>query len=104
MPHLANHNKTNAKKLRKKPDDYPFLTKAVLFMAIAEPLMTIPQVYEVWVKHETAGVSLPTWGFMLLASLTWLTYSIKAKSIPVIVSSTIWGIMEGLIVFGLVIF
>ena len=73
-------------------------------MAVAEPLMSLPQVYEVWINHQTAGVSLATWAFLLAASITWLVYSVKVRDFPVIVASVLWTLTESLLVIGLLIF
>lgn len=72
-------------------------------MAVAEPLMVLPQVYEVWVKHQTAGVSLATWGFMFSSSIIWLMYGLSVKEAPVITSAILWATMESMVFVGVLI-
>ena len=31
-------------------------------IALIAPIMTIPQIFTIWVNHENNGVSIPTWG------------------------------------------
>jgi len=72
-------------------------------MAIVEPLMTLPQAYEVWMHHKSAGVSIITWGFFTFAAVIWLIYGLTIKNLPIIISSILWVIFEGSVVFGLLI-
>jgi uncharacterized protein with PQ loop repeat len=72
-------------------------------MAVIEPLMSLPQAYGIWIKHETQGVSITTWSFFIFAAVIWLIYGIQNKSWPLIVSSTLWCIVDGIIVLGLLV-
>jgi len=72
-------------------------------MAIIEPLMTLPQVYEVWINRQAEGVSLLTWSFYVIAATIWLLYGLKIKDRPIILASILWVIVESTIVIGLII-
>ena len=85
MPHLA-HNKHRIKSKR-----HSNLERVVLMIAVLEPAMTLPQVYEIWVKHQVGGVSLITWSFFTVAAATWLIYGVSIKNFPLILS----GIASG---------
>ena len=76
------------------------LGDAVLAVAIAEPLMTVPQIYQIWSTHVTAGVSLISWLGYIIAAFVWLAYSLKIRDKPLIISSTMWVIAEGLVILG----
>lgn len=76
MPHLAHQKHRQNKKHRTA------LNQLVLFIAIVEPLMTLPQAYAVWIHHNSAGVSLATWSFFALAAGVWLVYGLTIKNIP----------------------
>jgi len=80
------------------------IVRAVLLMAILEPAMTIPQIYEIWVKHLTSGVSLTTWTFFAVAAFTWLIYGLSIKNFPLILSGSLWVMFEGTVVAGLIIY
>lgn len=80
------------------------LTKLVLAMAIIELLMTLPQVYEIWINKQTSGVSLLTWSFYIFAAIIWLLYGLKIRNKPLIIASALWVIVESTIVIGLLIF
>jgi uncharacterized protein with PQ loop repeat len=82
--------------------EHPVLDAATYFAGIASPLMTIPQIYDVWVLNRLDGVSVTSWSGYLLFSFVWLAYGIVHKDRPIIVSSMLWVIAEGLVVLRIV--
>ncbi len=85
------------KKSKKRSTKEPLLYFAIAF----GPLMTIPQVYEIWINGNK-GVSLLTWGAYVLTSVIWLAHGIKIKDKPLIAVQVIWTVLSVLIVVGLV--
>ncbi len=73
----------------------------MLVFATIEPIATIPQIVEVWKNGNDGSVSLATWSFYSLTSLTWLTYGIVRKDKPLIISGILWVTSQSLVVFGL---
>jgi uncharacterized protein with PQ loop repeat len=104
MPHIGHQNRGRLAEIKYRISKYTTLTKLVLAMAIIEPLMTLPQVYEVWVKKQTQGVSLLTWSFYLIAAVIWLLYGFKIRDKPLIIASTLWIVVELVVVLGLIIY
>ncbi|MCA9331823.1 hypothetical protein KC968_02675 [Candidatus Saccharibacteria bacterium] len=80
------------------------IRRSVLAMAIIEPIMTLPQVFEVWIDKEVAGVSGTTWGFYVFASVVWLMYGLQLKDKPLIISSTLWVVTEAAVFIGVVLY
>lgn len=54
------------------------------------PFTTLDQLYIIYVKGETAGVSGITWLLYGLLSIPLLVYGIKRKDIPVILLNGLW--------------
>jgi len=96
MPHKS-HQKLRQSTTTKAN---PSLEKLVLFVAVVEPLMTIPQIIQIYVQHDT-GSSLLTWTLYLFASVVWLIYGAKTRSIPIITTSILWVVMEAAVALGL---
>jgi uncharacterized protein with PQ loop repeat len=46
-------------------------------MSVFTMLMTIPQVYTVWVEREVAGVSVLSWSAYFLSAVMWLVYGLR---------------------------
>ena len=43
------------------------------------PIMTIPQLYEIWVHKDARGVSLISWSSYFIFSIFWIIYGIVHK-------------------------
>ena len=98
MPHRAHHA------VRRPLSSYQrVLNLLILILAVVEPLFTLPQTYNVWILHDTAGVSLTTWSFFTLASAVWTLYGLAIKNRPLIIASTLWTLLQGLLVAGLLV-
>lgn len=81
-----------------------FIDKLIYVVAIIMPLMTIPQVYNVWVLQEVAGVSLLTWGMFTVFSFIWLWYAIEHKNYPLLVNNILWISLQGAVAIGIILF
>lgn len=94
LGHHAARKKIHFTKKQKRT----LLTRTVLAIAIIEPMLTIPQIYEIWVNNNAGGVSSLTWGLYTIPAIVWLMYGMQLKDKPLVISSTLWIGME-LIVF-----
>jgi uncharacterized protein with PQ loop repeat len=80
------------------------IEKFMIVFATIEPIATIPQIIEIWVRHNTSGVSLATWLFYSLTSCIWLAYGIIKKDKPLIASGALWSISQAIVVVGLLVY
>lgn len=80
------------------------MDKAIFFVGIAGPIMTIPQFTKIWIEKNAAGVSLTSWSAYAIISLCWLTYGIVHNEKPIIVTYASWFIIETCIVIGIIRF
>ncbi len=46
-------------------------------MSVFTMLMTIPQVYTVWIERQVVGVSVLSWSAYLLSAVMWLVYGLR---------------------------
>jgi MtN3 and saliva related transmembrane protein len=76
----------------------------VLLIAIIEPLSTIPQIYDVFTSKNAQSLSLLSWLLFAGASMVWLVYGVKIKSMPLIASSILWITTEVLLMVGIVLY
>ena len=56
-----------------------FLRRILGGMSVFSMLMTIPQVWTVWVTREVAGVSVASWSAYLLSALLWFVYGVRQR-------------------------
>ena len=80
------------------------IKRSVLVIAVIEPLMTLPQVYQIWILKKAEGVSGLTWGLYLIAAVIWLLYGLQLKDKPIIISSVLWLFFESAVVIGTIIY
>lgn len=75
--------------------------KSVYIIAIIAVMANVPQLMNIWVGKNLAGVSLLSWVGFLVGSLFWLWYGVLHKERPIIITNTLLIIVQGFIVFGL---
>lgn len=79
------------------------LEKMVFVIALVYPITSIPQLYNIWVLKEIAGVSLLTWSLYFLLTLPLLIYVIVRKVKPYILMYSLWLFVYSAVIAGLVI-
>jgi len=82
----------------KKPSRQ-FLDYLVYTASFVGPLMTIPQIIDVWVKKDPT-INITTWVSWIFIATIWLAYGIVHKEKPIIVSNVLWITVEALVVIG----
>jgi uncharacterized protein with PQ loop repeat len=96
--HLAKKN------LSEPVEYYRDIDKLIYVVGIVEPLMTIPQILQIYIGKNVAGVSLFSWTSFLCFGIVWLIYGLIHKSKPIIFTYTIWIIVEAIICFGVILY
>lgn len=66
----------------------------IYFFAFAAPIFELPQLFAIYSARSAKNVSMITWGFFALASFAWLAYAIRHKLRPVIVSYSLFFVIE----------
>lgn len=94
FPHRHKKNKNSKQKHVLDVLIYP--------IALISPIMTIPQLSDIWVHKNIVGVSFITWASYSLVSGFWFMYGVHHKEKPIIISSGLLFILQFLIVIGIV--
>ena len=101
MPHTPIHIATKKKPLPKKPaHPYTALDRIVLFVSVLYPFSALPQILAVF-GGKTEGVAILSWGVFLICAALFLVYGIKRRVPPMIVSNSIWIVMDSLVIIGI---
>ena len=80
-----------------------FLEKMLPALSIITMVMTVPQVWAVWVAHDVAGVSLLSWGTYLLAACVWFVHGLKKRDKAIYVACIGWVLLDGAVVAGVLV-
>lgn len=82
-----------------------FLRRILGFMSVFSMLMTIPQVWTIWVNHQAAGVSVVSWAAYLLSALLWFAYGLRQGDRNIYLPCIGWialdiGVIAGVIAYA----
>lgn len=70
----------------------------------ATPLFELPQVWDIFSSHSAKDVSLSTWGFFFMSNVAWITYAVRNKLKLLVFIYSLYLIIEGCIVAGIIIY
>ena len=101
------HHFEKRKRIHEKHEPYPhpdrlkrFIDKAIYVIGFLGFVMTIPQVTKIWIYQNPAGVSLISWTSYLIFAVFWLIYGLVHKNKPIIMTFSLYIVMDILIVAG----
>lgn len=101
---LRSHRKLHTKKKRTliiKEASRPMLVDRLTFIAaIVEPIMTIPQAWDIFRLHNAVGISLTTWTCYLLLGSVWIWWSLVHKQHIVLLYELLYVVLEVTIISG----
>jgi uncharacterized protein with PQ loop repeat len=78
--------------------------KLLPVLSIATMLMTLPQIFTIWVEHEVRGVSLLSWGTYLLAACLWFVHGLQKKDKSIYVACVGWVLLDAAVVIGVLVY
>ena len=80
------------------------MDRLIYIIGIVGPIMTIPQVTKIWIDKNAGGISIIAWGTYTITSLCWIIYGVMHKEKPIIFSSGLFFIFDGLVVIGAILY
>lgn len=69
----------------------------IYVVVVLGPLLTIPQVYQIFSSQDASGVSVISWGAYSIGACFWLGYGVLHREKPIILTN-IFLIMTNLLV------
>lgn len=73
-------------------------------MSIFTLLMTVPQVWTIWVGQQAAGVSILSWGAYFLSAVLWFWFGLKRGDKNIYLPCIGWMVLNGAVVVGAVVY
>lgn len=80
------------------------IDKIIYVIAVLGPIITLPQIFEIWIGKDATGVSTISWGFYTIFAAFWLVYGIIHKEKPIIVANIFWVLLDLIVVIGSIIY
>lgn len=105
------HHHHVRKRIHQNHEQYPhpdrfksFMDKAVYVVALLGPIMTLPQVFKIWMSGTAAGVSVLSWITYLFSAVFWLVYGILHNEKPIIVTNSLYILLDIMIIVGVFVY
>jgi uncharacterized protein with PQ loop repeat len=67
-------------------------------------VMTVPQILEIWINRQAAGVSLLSWGAYWLSALVWFWYGVHKHDRNIYLPCVGWLLLDSAVIAGAVIY
>jgi|SRR3989344_492276 len=80
------------------------LNAVIMVVATASPLITIPQLSDIYIKKTASGVSSITWLAYIFTSAIWFSYGIIHREKVIILNGILGVILGATIFFGILIY
>lgn len=105
--HHVHIRKRVHRNLEKYPHPKKFkrgLDRFIIFFAPVAPLMTVPQIFDIWKSGDASGVSSVSWSMYTINSIVWLLYGVAHKEKILIYTYILWIIANLTVVIGSLIY
>lgn len=96
---------------RKELDRYPSpsafkyaLDKLMVVAAVAAPVALLPQVWQLYASQDASGFSLPSWLALGGINVLWVLYGAVHKEPPIVITHSMFMLLNFAIALGIVIF
>jgi uncharacterized protein with PQ loop repeat len=73
-------------------------------MSVFTMIMTVPQVWAIWVGQQAAGVSILSWSAYLASALLWLWFGIRQQDRNIYLPCLGWIALDGAVIAGAVVY
>jgi uncharacterized protein with PQ loop repeat len=80
------------------------MRRLLAVMSFVTMVMTIPQVWLVWVYRQTAGVSLLSWGAYLVSAILWFGHGLHQRDQNIYLACIGWIALDLAIIVGVVLY
>jgi MtN3 and saliva related transmembrane protein len=90
---------------------YPAKSRTIRFVdgmiyvtGVLGPFASLPQLIEIWVHKNAAGVSAFSWTGYTIGTVLWLIYGVVHREKPIIITQVLWLVFNVLITIGAFIY
>lgn len=73
-------------------------------MSIFTLVMTVPQVWTIWIERQAAGVSVLSWGAYFLSAVLWFWFGLKQGDKNIYLPCIGWMVLNGAVVVGAIVY
>jgi uncharacterized protein with PQ loop repeat len=89
--------------LNQPPTQVGGLEKLLRLFSFVTMLMTLPQIWTIWIGGNAAGVSLLSWGSYLFSACLWFVYGIQKRDKTIYFACVGWVLLDAAVVIGVIV-
>lgn len=105
--HHVHRRKRGARNLEPFPSarmSVQLLDHIAIAAGIIGPIMTLPQVYQIFALQNAAGVSAVSWGAFAILDIPFILYGVVHRDRLIIVTYILWIVMNTAVAAGAIIY
>ena len=80
------------------------LRRALGAMSVFTILMTVPQIWTIWIGHHAAGVSAATWSAYLVSALLWFWHGLRRRDPNIYLPCIAWIAADAAVIGGVLVY
>ena len=73
-------------------------------VAVITLIMTVPQIYTIWIDRQTAGISLWSWITYSIGSFVWFVYGVRKQDRIIYLPCAAWLLIDSAVVVGVLMY
>jgi uncharacterized protein with PQ loop repeat len=107
----ATHHQHLRKRIIKNNESYPspnrlvhFVDSLIYIAGIIGPLVSIPQLMDIWIDKNAGGISVFTWIGYCVLTFIWLVYGYVHHEKPIIITQYIWLFINIAVTIGAILY
>ena len=76
------------------------LRRALGAMSVFTIVMTVPQIWTIWVGHQATGVSVLSWSAYLVSALLWFWHGLRKRDRNIYLACIAWILADSAVIVG----
>ena len=80
------------------------LRRALGGMSVFTIVMTVPQIWTIWISHQAAGVSVVSWTAYLVSALLWLWHGLRQRDKNIYLPCIGWIAADSAVIVGALVY
>jgi uncharacterized protein with PQ loop repeat len=73
-------------------------------MSFVTMVMTIPQVWVIWIERQAAGVSLLSWAAYLVSAVLWFAHGLQKGDRNIYIACIGWIGLDAAVIAGVILY
>ena len=80
------------------------LRRALGAMSVFTIVMTVPQIWTIWIGHQASGVSVLSWSAYLVSALLWFFHGLRKRDRNIYLACIAWIVADSAVIVGALVY